>query len=72
MDWQWIIVLAAIGWAIFSIGSRIRRWWSGAGKPGCHDCPSASPASSGGPQVKPFVSLDQLRASGKNGSPSAP
>lgn len=73
MDLQFVVVLMVVGWAFLWMSRRGYRWWKGTGDgKGCGSCPSATSESASSLKVKPFVSLDQLRASGEQQSKNLP
>ncbi len=59
-DWQLLVVLAALGWALAYLIRRIARAMSATGNAGCGSCGHAGSCATG--NTKPFVSIDALEA----------
>lgn len=78
MDLQFVVVLIVVGWALLWMSRRAYRWWKGTGdsgacgRGGCGSCPSSTGENASSLKLKPFVSLDQLRATGEQQPKNSP
>ena len=68
-DWQHLVVLAALAWALAYLIRRVVRAMSATGPAGCGSCSNAGGCATG--NAKPFVSIDALETPTNTSEPQA-